>query len=126
MQSASDDKSRPLVVPFQEGMQFTNTATGEISEFKDGKWQPAKPPWRCETCKYWLPLGDFSKVIGYELYGALGGTRGTVCGLTYNYEIYQEQVKSRAVARDAEEFQALLFTDPDYGCVQWEAASDAR
>lgn len=58
---------------------------------------PTPPPWLPKAC-------------------ALTASRG-------NMQI-RDFDQTKAVALDGTEFAAMLYTTPDFGCVQWEAVKD--
>lgn len=70
---------------------------------------------RCGTCKWWRNVLD----PDFPLDDPGGECQLTIwTGRTY------EHVDSKALAfPDDDETYASLITDPDFGCVQWEAKS---
>lgn len=72
---------------------------------------PETMPGRCATCRWWS-----TDVAEQE--------RGH-CGLAHSVEGRAEHQQSLAVAQDGESYSAWLVTGPDFGCVQWGAATRA-
>lgn len=72
-------------------------------------WGP--PVRRCRTCRWWRKHKQPEQ-------GTVG--RG-LCELARSLDMEPVHPDSLAVALDEENLKATLETDPEFGCVQWQA-----
>lgn len=90
---------------------------------------------RCATCKHWRQgdelrhLRTMDGEFKFFRYAHVNDGDGPLkraeraefrpCDLT-EYEGSSYDTPSKALAVDAEDYYACLYTAPDFGCVQWE------
>ena len=72
----------------------------------------------CKDCRFWQhPKDNYTRPPDeYSSYGR--------CTLGDSADGYPDQPETLAFAADMESYQAVLFTSPDFGCVQGQNRAD--